>query len=329
MIPHNLPTLGREESDAAQRVIASNWLAQGKEVNEFESEFCSFLGIADGHAVAVSSGTAAIYMALWALYAQNKNIAIPAYVCSSLRHAIGMIDGNENIIDVGVNSPNINIEKLEQANPDIAIIPHMFGLPVDFSKLKNIKIIEDCAQSLGAKINGVSTGLVGDIGIFSFYATKLITSGGQGGMIVSKNIDFINEIKDYREFDCRRDHKKRFNFQMTDLNACIGRVQLKKVNKFIKTRETIFQRYKQAGIELIDSCEFEPVRYRAVMRTKNPTDIIKSLNRAGITAIIPIEDWELLGQLPIALNLSRSTVSLPIYPSLANDDLEKIINIVR
>jgi len=99
----------------------------------------------------------------------------------------------------------------------------MFGIPVDLTDFKSKITIEDCAQALGAKVNGVPVGLQGNVGIYSFYATKLITSGGQCGMLVCKDKSLVDKVKDYREFDYRQDRKYRFNFQMTDLQAAIGR----------------------------------------------------------------------------------------------------------
>ena len=95
-------------------------------------------------------------------------------------------------------------------------------------------IIEDACQCLGAKINGKPVGLQGKVGIFSFYATKLITTGGQGGMVVSKDKTFISEVKDFIDFDKRRDDKLRFNFQMTEIQAAFGRAQLRNIKSFIK-----------------------------------------------------------------------------------------------
>ena len=98
----------------------------------------------------------------------------------------------------------------------------------------NFKLINDNCHALGAKINDNMVGLNGTVGIFSFYVTKLMTSGGQGGMLISKNKEYADAARDYREFDLRNDNKKRFNFQMTDLQAAIGREQLKKLPSLIK-----------------------------------------------------------------------------------------------
>jgi perosamine synthetase len=211
----------------------------------------------------------------------------------------------------------------------------MYGIPVDLTNFKNLHIIEDCAQALGAKINGVSVGLHGEVGIFSFYVTKLMTTGGQGGMFVSRNKKLIDAVKDYREFDYRHDAKKRFNFQMTDLQAAIGREQLKKLPNFLSRREAIFKKYKKAGLDLLDikpsDTHLSPVRYRAVMKTNEPNKVIKSLESVGVKAIIPTEDWELLGDhdlLPNSLELARKTVSLPIYPALTDQDIDIILSAI-
>ncbi len=336
LLRHNKPTFGKEEEQAATRVIRSGYVAQGKEVENFENEFCNFLGLPDGCAVALSSGTAALFMALWALGAKEKKVAFPVYACSALRNAVAMTGAHEICIDVAQNSPNINLDVLGQSDADIAIVPHMFGIPADISKVDNKDIIEDCAQALGAQVNGIPVGLRGRLGIYSFYATKLMTSGGHGGMVVSKDKTLVDAVRDYREFDQRRDDKKRFNFQMTDLQAAIGREQSKKLPCFLKRRSEIFTRYKEAGLRLLDINESDsnsmPVRYRAVILTDLPQEILNALNAVGVKAIVPIEGWELLGKpekFPLAVRLTKETVSLPIYPSLTNGDVKKIISVIK
>jgi perosamine synthetase len=334
MILHNKPTFGIEEEQAVQRVLRSGWVAQGEEVEAFENEFCKFISLSEGHAVAVSSGTASLFLALWAIKAQDKKVAFPVYACSSLRHAVAMSGAEELLVDVAHKSPNIDIDMLCQSKADITIVPHMFGLPLDISRLKDIDIIEDCAQALGASVNNIPVGLQDRIGVFSFYATKLMTSGGQGGMLVSKDKTLVDAVKDYREFDQRRDNRKRFNFQMTDIQAAVGRIQLKKLHSFLKRRSEIFESYREAGLPLLDVSKnnLSPVRYRAVLLTERPKEIIQSLINEGIKAINPIEDWELLGRkelFPNAFNMTQKTVSLPLYPLLTDCDIKKIINIVK
>ena len=113
----------------------------------------------------------------------------------------------------------------------------MYGFPSKIKSKSSHPIIEDVCQSLGAKINNKKVGLQTDIGIFSFYATKLITSAGQGGMIISRNSSLISEIRDFLNFDQRQDNKKRFNFNMTDVQAAMGIVQLRRIREFLEKRE--------------------------------------------------------------------------------------------
>ncbi len=338
IIPHNRLTLGAEEEKAAQRVLQSGRLVNGRETEAFELEFCERLNIPAGHAIATNSGTAALYLALRVLEASGKKIAFPAYVCSSLRHAVAMVGGEESLTDTSAHSPIMDFFQAENARADIAILPHLFGIPTEISShLQKLEWIEDCAQALGAQVNGQSVGLQGTLGIFSFYATKLITSGGQGGMIVSKDLHLIEEIRDFLNFDGRKDDKRRFNFPLTEVQAAIGREQLKKLDSFLMRREEVFQKYREKGFTLVD-CEpssrvnLTPVRYRAIVRTKNPRTLIQKLAQHQIQAIIPIEEWEILGPshlFPNAKDLALSTLSLPIYPTLSDSDVDRVISILE
>lgn len=333
MIPHNRPALGPEEQRAAQRVLDSGWLAQGREVEAFENEVCAFLGLPEGHAVAVSSGTAALFLALRVLDVAGSAVGCPVYACSALTNAITLAGARPALIDTAAGSPNIDLAALRRSPVRTAIVAHIFGFPVDLAGLDGIRIIEDAAQAFGARVRGAPVGLQGDIGIFSFYATKIITSGGQGGMLVSRDSAIIAATRDYREFDCRRDRQPRFNFQMTDLHAAIGRAQLEKCRDFLRRRDEIFDRYQRLGLALLDdnAPETDCVRFRSVVTTPRPRQLIEHLAHDGVRAIVPVEDWELLGpaeQFPNAAALARSTVSLPTYPGLSRPELDQIVKVL-
>lgn len=210
----------------------------------------------------------------------------------------------------------------------------MYGIPVDLSQYKSSIVIENCAHSLGGFVNGVPVGLQKDVGVLSFQATKLITSGGMGGMIISKNKRFITKARKYRDFDNSKTHVPNLNVKMTDINAAIGREQLKKLKKFIKKRAKIFNIYDKAGLNLMGkklSDSLSPVRYRAIIKAKDPKKIIKHLYQKKIKSIIPIENWELLSKkkkFKNSLMMTTSTVSLPIYPLLSEKNAKKIGRIV-
>jgi perosamine synthetase len=335
MIPHNRPTLGLDEQRAADRVLASGWIAQGREVEAFENELCGYLGLPEGHAVAVSSGTAALFLALWILDAQGSTVACPVYACSALVNAIRLAGADPHFVDTAADSPNIDPSKLARATAGFSIIAHMFGMPVDISAVtkSGVVVIEDCAQALGASFAGAPVGVSGHVGIFSFYATKMMTSGGEGGMLVARDRGLADAARDYRQFDGRHDRKPRFNFQMTDLQAAIGRVQLRKLPGFVTRRGEIFARYRDAGFDLLDEKSHGvPVRYRSIVRTESPRAIIDKLAQYDIKAIVPVEDWELLGaaeQYPNATALTRTTVSLPTYPLLSDEELSRILDVLN
>jgi perosamine synthetase len=259
-------------------------------------------------------------------------VGCPVYACSALTNAIALAGATPILLDTERNSPNIDLDALLRCKAGITIVPHMFGLPVDLRTVAGKRIIEDCAQALGAKLGDKPVGLAGAVSIFSFYATKLITSGGQGGMLVSPDRAIAEAARDYREFDCRRDRKARFNFQMTDLPAAVGRAQLRKLPSFLSRRREIFEQYRQAGLDLVDDNAVSPVRYRSVLRAKDPRYLINELRRRDVEAIVPVEDWELLGpaqDYPQALAFARTTVSLPTYPSLSDDHARHIVAALR
>ncbi|MFD1928475.1 DegT/DnrJ/EryC1/StrS family aminotransferase [Sporosarcina siberiensis] len=332
-IPHNRPTIGHVEEMMALKVLKSGWLAQGCEVEKFENEFCDYLMIPRGSAVAVSSGSAALFLALLALKAKGKNVSLPTYSCSALRNAICLAGGNPVFVDSMLESPNIDLARIDHSTR-IAIVPHMFGMPQNILNNKSaISVIEDCAQALGALNNKIPIGLQGDVGIFSFYATKLMTTGGQGGMVVSRKSPIIDYVRDYRLFDGRKDEKNRFNFQMTDIQAAIGRAQLIKLPMFLDRRSEIYNQYKEAGFQLLDSeVGLQPVRFRSIIRTEKQVELIKALSLENISATIPVQTDELLSsniQFPNALYWTENTVSLPIYPSLTDEEVKRIIKVVK
>lgn len=335
MTPHNLPTLGQAEVDAAAGVIASGWIAQGKEVSKFEEELAEFLGLPSGHVVAVSSGTAALFLALHSLGAHGKRVGVPVYSCSSLRNAVGMAQAKPIFLDCQPQSPNIDASNNELTSDEVLILPSMFGIPAFVpTNPSGPKIIEDIAQAIGARSTDERIGSRGHIGVCSFYATKLITSGGQGGAVFSRDKSLIDGIRDYREFDCRDDKVMRFNFQMTDIHASIGRVQLAKLPGLLARREQIFSIYRSAGVTLLDSCRAsdKSACFRAVVHSKNPSKLIQTLEKSGVRAIVPIESRELLdtpSQYPNAWSLSQTTVSIPCYPSLADQEVIRIASIIR
>lgn len=334
LIPHNRPTFNHEETRAARRVIRTGWVAQGKKVEEFEEKFCEYMGLSGGHAVAVSSGSAALYMAILALEAKGERVGLPVYTCAAVNNAVTLAGGKSIFIDNSTAGANLDINIADEAELHTLIAVSTFGIPLSLSDDSKYHVIEDISQALGADVDNQKIGLRGDVGICSFSATKLITSGGQRGMVFSTNKSLVDFARDYRDFDAREDRVPRFNLQMTDIQAAIGTAQLAKLPSFLRKREEIFSIYSNIGLDLLRETEsnHSPSRYRAVIRNATPAKIQKKLYEEGISTIIPFTYEELLRTSIIdknAVDLSKSTLSIPIYPSLTLGQAKRIANTVK
>lgn len=348
-IIHNKPTIEKDDIKEVSKVLGSGWIAQGRKVNQLESALCSYLG-RRGEGVCVSSGTAALYLALFSLdIGKSDEVILPTYICSALLNAVFSVGATPVLVDVNLDDFNISFEETRKKirkRTKAIIVPHIYGFPVDIHRFLELEIpiIEDCAQSIGAKINGRMTGTFGDISIFSFYATKMLTTG-QGGMVVSRKLKLIKKIKDFREFDCRKVYYPRFNFQMTDIQAALGLSQLKKIPDFTKRRREIAKRYI-AALEDSDGDlifqrpgeENESVYYRFVIRSRKPIKKIQEVFKENdIQTIIPIETYELLHRylkmdrkaFKNSEELAKTTLSIPIYPSLKEEEISKIIQVME
>lgn len=333
IIPHNSLSIGLEEKIVTLNVLQSGWLTSADQVEYFENDICKYFSLPKGHAIVVSSGSAALYLALWALKGKKKRVGIPVYSCCSLRNATNLIGGRPVYLDSSAENPNINIENVKNKGLDILIAPSMYGIPVRLKNKLPFKVIEDISQAIGSEYNGKKIGLRGDVGICSFASTKLITSGGQGGAIISKNKNIIQELKDFRDFDNRDDDKIRFNFLMTNMQAAIGRAQLKKLKSFIESRERIFQNYLNSGLNLLDSpnSDLSAVRHRALLINSNPEKIISLLRKEKISSIVPLRTTELLDSKRKYNNaewFTNNFVALPMYPKLTKKNQNKILSVL-
>lgn len=339
MIPHSKPTLGTEEKKACAAVIDSLYLAQGRKVEEFEKAFCVFTG--RRYAVAVSSGTAALHLTLAALGIGEKHqVIIPSYNCAAILQPIVALRATPVFADIDPEDFNISamdaarkIKKITGA----VIVPHLFGRAADMSAFKkmDIPVIEDGTQALGAKAGSKKVGSFGAAGVFSFYATKMITTG-EGGMVVTDSKKLADAVRDLRDYDKKVTFKPRTNSKMTDLEAAMGLVQLERLPDFIQKRRAIAARY--GGILAGTAVALPPadesrdhVYFRYVARVKKrAAPWLKALNRAGIEAKSPIyKPLHRYFKLPDARfpETSRAmaeAVSLPIFPAMTDAEINSV-----
>ncbi len=339
MIPHSRPALGPEEEEAAIRVVRSGKLAQGQEVAAFEDELSQYLNVK--HVVAVSSGSAALHLALLALdIGPGDYVAMPTFVCSALLHAAQHVQANPLLIDIDPLTLSIDPDTPTLTSATAVIAPHMFGRSVDLDRILslNMPLIEDCAMAIGARYKGTPLGSHGDIGVFSFYATKVLCAG-EGGALATSDPDIADRIKDLRDYDGRTDANPRFNYKLTDLQAAIARVQLCKLDSLIDHRRRLGQHYSN---ELSKTAarlpEFGPEEYPfryIIQDIEEPQSIIDRFESAGVSVRRPIYNpmHRSLGfpdvKYPFASKAYKSALSLPIYPSLTEEEVSIILKTAK
>ncbi len=303
----------------------------------FEKALASLIGV--GGAVAVSSGTAALHLALLALeIGEGDEVVIPSFVCPALLNAIRYVRATPVLADINRETFNIDVRDLRRrltGKTKAVIVPHMFGLPADIEEIValGIPVIEDCAQSLGSRYRGAPTGSFGVLSVFSFYATKVICTG-EGGMIAANDQQLIDKIRDLRDYDEKEDGRLRYNYKLTDLQAAMGLVQLRKLPALIGRRRAIARQYdeflREYGLSLpVCPSDREPIYYRYVIRTERLEELLDAGQAAGIAyrrpVFKPLHHYLGLAGYPQTEKAFHTAASIPIYPSLGDADVRTIL----
>lgn len=335
MIPHSKPTLGAEEKLACLAVIDSGQIAQAQKVAAFEKAFAAWTG--RRFAVAVSSGTSALTLSLAALGITHKDdVIIPSYTCVALLHALHAVGARPVPVDIDLEDFNIAVEEIRRKirkKTKAIIVPHAFGRAARVEEILalGIPVIEDGTQALGARVGHRQVGSFGVLSLFSFYATKMMTTG-EGGMVVTDSSQLAHWLADARDYDKKRHYRFRINAKMTDLEAAIGIEQLKKIPGFITARREIAAVYhkslKDFGISLPSADSYrDHVYFRYVIRvSKSAGPWIRALNARGIEAKTPIFQpvHRYLGlsdsKFPMTVKAMKENCSLPIFPLLGSQD---------
>lgn len=342
MIPHNRPTLDETDVEALAAVLRSGHIAQGLKVRAFEEKIAARYGRPGWDGVAVSSGTAALYLALQAHgVGPGHRVLIPTYVCTALVHAVRLVGAEPHLGDIRDEDFNLDASRgLVAEGLRAVILPHTYGVPTDPAPVLalGLPVIEDAAQAIGARLAGRPAGSLGSLAVFSFYATKPLTCG-QGGMVIGPR-DACDEIRDRRDYDGKRALRPRFNFQMSDLQAALGLSQLHRLDAFLARRRDTASLYAAALPRHLRSQEpvpeAEPNHFRFVVRLENIEAARQRFERAGITTIVPTEPWELLHRqmgltmvaFPVAERVAHTTLSLPMQPALTDDERRRVADVL-
>jgi len=373
IVPFFKPYIGEEEERAVIEVLRSGWLTTGPRVMEFESAFAEYCGAR--HAIALSSCTAALHLALVALNLkpQDEVITTPftfSATASEILHAGAKL----KFVDVKPENGNINENLIKDAVEENtkAIIPvHFAGYPCDMDSIieiaceYNIKVIEDAAHALESEFNKAKIGSIGDFTCFSFYATKNITTS-EGGMITCDNDVLAEWIRILSLHGMSRDAWKRYmpgnsnnnsdyyhvmcrgyKYNMSDLQAALGIVQLKKAERLWSKRNFLVSKYREKlsdipEIELFDDpSHIKHGRHLMVVKLKhelldiNRNQFIRQLKERGIGCSIHFVSLHLHpyyreqygfepSDFPVANDLSGRVISLPLYPEMTEEELDYV-----
>ena len=339
-IPHSRPTLGTEEIEAVSEVIASGHIAEGAVVQEFEQKFADYLNVKQ--AVATNSGTSALHLALLALeVGPGDEVIIPSYVCCALLNAVNYTGATAVLADICPKSYNLDaadVKKRLSSHTKAIIVPHLFGMAADLDPLLalNVPIIEDCAQAVGAVYNQRPVGTFGVAAVYSFYATKVITTG-EGGMVVCNVKNIAERIRDLKTYDQKGDYKIRFNYKMTDIQAALGIVQLERLDSILRSRKVIAEQYTRAfkALDLNlppDDCGHIFFRYVIGLNTDSRSEI-EALAHKSIGCdrpiYLPLHRQMKRKGYPVTEKAWKDSLSIPIYPSLTKDEVARVIDAVR
>lgn len=279
-IPFHRPSIGKEELDAVQQVLASHWLTTGPAVQRFEREFAKYIGCK--HALAVNSATAALHLALDAIgLCPGDEVLVPTYTFTSTAEVVTYFGARPVLCDSVPGAFNIDPADVEKRiTPKTrAIIPvHIAGEPCDLDAIHriaeqhNLHVIEDAAHALPASFHGKRIGTTSELTAFSFYATKTITTG-EGGMLTTNNDKYAQRVTRMRLHGISGDAWKRYSKEgswyyevldagykanLCDLLAALGSAQLAKCDEFAGRRRSIAEIYRASFAEL-EELENPPV----------------------------------------------------------------------
>jgi len=347
------PLIGPEEEEGVLAVLRSGQLVQGPRVAEFEEAFARTLGAR--HAVAVSSGTAALVIALRAHDIGNDDeVIVPAFTYAAPANAVLLAGATPVLVDIRAEDYNIDPTAAEAAvTPRTrAVLPvHLYGHPCDMTAIGEIArkhglaVIEDAAQAAGATWQGRAAGSFGT-GCFSFYATKNMTTG-EGGMIVTDDEGIAQRARVLRsqgEGERYRTDVLSGNYRLTELAAAIGLAQLPKLanwNERRRANAAWLNEHLHGVVTPVELPGAQHVYHQYTVRVSGGRrDALRAtLREQGIEAVVYYErclhqqplyqELGIGGSFPVAERAAQEVLSLPVHPGLSRGDLERIASAVN
>ena len=366
-IPFHRPSMGDREIAAAIEVLGSGWLTTGPKAKELEAAFAERLGVR--HALAVSSGTAALHLALEAMgVGPGDEVVIPTYTFTACGEVCAYLGARPVLTDVGEDGllSAAELEPHVTSATRVVMPVHFAGQAADVDALRSAaptaRIVEDAAHALPSSVNGKPTGRLGDAAAFSFYATKTMTTGGEGGMLVTDDDAVSRRAEVMRLHGISADawnrygaggsweyevHEAGFKYNLTDLAAAIGIVQLGRLDELAAARAAIAARYDAALVDNefvvapprrdgdTHAWHLYAVRLNLPAMSIGRADVIKQLEEAGIGTSVHFIPLHLhpyyqqrfgysRGDFPVAEGLFERSISLPIWPGMTEQQIDRV-----
>ena len=346
--------LKEEIKKALKEIIESGRFVLGWNVESFEKEVASYHNVSG--AVGLASGTDALHLSLNAAgIKQGDEVITTPFTFIASAEAIAYVGATPVFVDINRLTLNMNSSKIEEKitpRTRAIVIVHLFGQPADMTEIMdiakkyNLKVIEDCAQSFGAKYKGIPAGSTGDSGCFSFYPSKNLGAYGDGGMMITNNPEIYEKVKLLRNHVTVGPYEHSFlgyNSRLDEIQAAILRIKLRHIDEYNQKRQNIAKIYTsvlhntvQCPVEIQDRTH---VYHQYTIRTPERNEVKKALEDNSISSVvyypIPLHLQEAfkflghsIGDFPESETAANEVLSLPIYPEMEPDTAEIIAEAV-
>lgn len=347
--------LKAEIDQGIAEVLETTAFILGPNVRSFEEEAAAYLGVR--HAIGCASGTDALHLALLASgVGPGDEVITSPFTFIATAEAIRYVGATPVFVDIDPKTFNIDPAAIETAITEKtrAVMPvHLFGQPVDMAQISGLceknglLLIEDCAQSFGASINGHQTGSLGISAGYSFFPSKNLGCYGDGGLVATSSDEVAAKVRMLRNHgsEVRYYHDViGYNSRLDEIQATILRVKLRHIDEFNRERRRVAHRYSELMADLPVQTPYEDglgvhVYHQYTLLCDRREVVMEALQKAGVSSAVyypvPLHQQKVFAEscaglsLPITESVSKRCFSLPIYPELEDSDISRVVEVIR